>query len=67
VRFKENQDCAESFSVVFFFLGRALPWVPRQTLPFLERRSPFPIRFPPWKIHWLLLRVSISQAGRRVQ
>ena len=46
-RTRADQDCAEFFSVTFFFLGRVLPWVPRQILPRLVRRSPLPIPVPP--------------------
>jgi hypothetical protein len=46
-RTRSDQDCAELFSVTFFFLGRELPWVPRQILPRLVRRSPLPIPVPP--------------------
>src|SRR5882724_75841 len=43
---------------VFFFRGRSLPYVPRKILPFLDLRSPFPMRAPVW-------RVRISPRDRR--
>ena len=46
-RTRVDQDCAESFSITFFFFGRVLPWVPRQILPRFVRRSPLPILVPP--------------------